>query len=88
MEIITFYDMLTHYQLKISEALDYLLSVQSKLDAASDCAETAWRGSASNAFGLKLDELRPEAKKAQEALEQSLTALSVIRIKALEQGIV
>lgn len=88
METITFYDILTHYQLKIMEALDDLSSIQSKLDDASACAETAWKGIASDAFGLKLDELRPEAKKAQEALEQSLTALSVIRIKALEQGIV
>lgn len=86
MEPITFIDTLVHYRLKLAESLGYLRETASGIDSALDCAASSWKGQASDAFRIKLEDLKIEIDKAETALENADAMIS--QALAAEQAII
>lgn len=78
MEEITFTDILTHYQIKLREAIDEIEAIRSNMKNAEESIETGWSGEAAEACRLKLDEIDGEAAKALDNLSVALVKLSSI----------
>lgn len=87
MEPITFTDTVSHYRLKMLEALDYLSDVTALLNKAADGTQEAWKGQAAQAMTVRLEEMLRETDKAREALEHAVASTDAVQLLALEQGI-
>lgn len=78
MEEITFTDILTHYQIKLREAIDEIERIRSDMNHAEERIETGWSGEAAEACRFKIHEIDRQASKALDDLSDALVKLSSI----------
>lgn len=76
MEAITFEDNLVHYKNKLSEAMEYVREVSVLMNAALGITDISWRGDSAKACTIKLEDLKLELEKAQEALTHAAEYVS------------
>ena len=77
-EEITFADVLTHYQLKLTAAADEVETIKLQIKKAEGCIEMGWTGAAADACRRKLEDITGELGKTLNELSEALVKLSAI----------
>lgn len=75
---IVFEDILTHYYLRLKQALDEAENIRLITKSAASLADKTWQGDGSDSFQDKMAELDLELSKANTDLSEAMKSIAVI----------
>ena len=84
MEEITFFDVLTHYQIKLKEVTDEVEAIKNQIKKAEAHIDAGWSGPAADACRLKLESVNNELGKTLTEMSDALIKLSAISDELIE----
>ena len=82
MEVLTLEDMLYHYKVKLSDALEYERKSVSKARIALEAGQESWEGESGKAFRIRLEETLLQLEKAEAAMEDALAQIEELIVLA------